>query len=451
MLETASEFAIDFVHGLDDAPASNFEGAEELARSIAADIFEEPAPVDQLLDTVRKGAAHAANNAGPGFLAYVPGGGLYATAIADFLADSVNRYIGMWSQAPGLAQIEYNVVRWLCGLFGFGPQARGILTSGGSLANFEAIVTARRSMLGEDFSDAVIYASEYAHHSLLKGAVLAGFPAANFRTVATDDKLAMDPAALRTEIQGDRAAGRRPFLVIASAGTADTGAVEPLAALAEIARAEGLWLHVDGAYGGFFQLTERGRASFRGIEQADSITVDPHKGLFLPYGTGALIVRDGERMRTAHSIGAHYLQDLAGEADLPNFSEYSIELSRSFRGLRVWLPLRLHGVAAFRAALDEKLDLARHLYDELSATPGFELPWEPELSIVPFRFVPGSGDADAANHTLLARINASKRVFMSSTMLRGNYMLRPCIVNHRTHRDRIDEAVEIIRAAADGL
>ncbi|HEY7875023.1 MAG TPA: pyridoxal-dependent decarboxylase [Actinomycetota bacterium] len=451
MARAASEFSIDFIHALDDAPASNFEGAAEVARSIRDDIGEDGAPFEELLDAVRRGATHAANNAGPGFLAYIPGGGLYATAIADFLADSVNRYIGMWSQAPGLSQMEYNVVRWLCNVFGYGEDARGILTSGGSLANFEAIVTARRSILGEDFSDAVIYASEFAHHSLLKGAVLAGFPAANFRRVGTDEKLAMDPERLRAEIAQDRAAGKRPFLVIASAGTADTGAVEPIGALADVAAEHDLWLHVDGAYGGFFQLTDRGRTLFEGVERADSITVDPHKGLFLPYGTGALIVRDGERMREAHSIGAHYLQDLAGEADLPNFSEYSIELSRSFRGLRVWLPLRLHGVGAFRAALDEKLDLARHLYDALVATPGFEVPWEPELTVVPFRYVPESGDADDANRRLLELINGSKRVFMSSTMLHGNYMIRPCIVSHRTHRDRIDEAIEIIRSAAASL
>jgi aromatic-L-amino-acid decarboxylase len=451
MIGAASEFAVDFIHDLDDAPASDLDGATELASRIAGDISEDGASFEELLDVVGDAARRAVSNAGPGFLAYIPGGGLYATAIADFIADCVNRYVTMWSVAPAIAQIEYNVVRWLCDVFGFGGDARGVLTSGGSMANFEAIVTARRSLLGESFSDAVIYASEFAHHSLLKGAVLAGFPAENFRHVATDAQLAMDPAALAAEIERDRAARRRPFLVIASAGTADTGAVEPLDALGDVARRERLWLHVDGAYGGFFQLTERGRSLFRGIEQADSITVDPHKGLFLPYGTGALIVRDGERMREAHSIGAHYLQDLAGESDLPNFSEYSIELSRSFRGLRVWLPLRLHGVGAFRSALDEKLDLARHLYEELAATPGFELPWEPELTVVPFRYVPASGDADAANRALLERINASKRVFISSTMLHGNYMLRPCIVNHRTHRDRIDEAIEIIRASAAGL
>lgn len=451
MAAAAAEFVAGFVSDLDEAPAADVEGAVEFARRIVGPVVEDGTPFEELLDVVAQGAARAVNNAGPGFLAYIPGGGLYATSIADFLADSVNRYIGMWSMAPVFTQIELSVIRWLCSEFGYGDDARGILTSGGSMANFEALVTARRAILGEDFSDAVIYASQYAHHSLLKGAVLAGFPAEGFQTVPCDDGLRMDPDALRAAVARDRAAGRRPFLVIASAGTADTGAVDPIASISEVASSEELWLHVDGAYGGFFQLTDRGRELFRGIEAADSITVDPHKGMFLPYGTGALIVRDGERMRAAHSIGAHYLQDLAGEEDLPNFSEYGIELSRSFRGLRVWLPLRLHGVAAFRALLNEKLDLARHMYEALAATPRFDVPWDPELTIVAFRYVPSSGDADEANRRLLERVNASKRVFMSSTMLRGNYMIRPCIVNHRTHRDRIDEAIALIRAAASEL
>jgi aromatic-L-amino-acid decarboxylase len=237
----------------------------------------------------------------------------------------------------------------------------------------------------------------------------------------------------------------RPFLVVASAGTTNTGAIDPMADIVEVAREHGLWVHVDGAYGGFFHLTERGRARFRGIEQADSITLDPHKGMFLPYGTGSLIVRDGAALREAHFAGAAYLQDLAAEGDLPSFSEYSPELSRDFRGLRVWLPLRLHGVGAFREALDEKLDLATYLYDALLDVPELEVPWAPQLTVVPFRLRVGD---DGTNQRFLDRINASKRVFLSSTMVDGRYTLRACILSHRTHRDRIDECIEIVRAAA---
>jgi aromatic-L-amino-acid decarboxylase len=212
-----------------------------------------------------------------------------------------------------------------------------------------------------------------------------------------------------------------------------------------VAADEGLWMHADAAYGGFFVLTERGRNRLRGIERSDSVTLDPHKGLFLPYGVGSLVVRDGGALRAAHYAGADYLRDVASEGELPNLSEYSIELSRDFRGLRVWLPLQLHGVAAFRDLLDEKLDLAAYLNDALRADPAIDVPWEPQLTVVPFR-IRGGDDDD--NRRFLERINASKRVFCSSTLLDGRVTIRACILNHRTHRDRIEEAIEIIGKAA---
>jgi aromatic-L-amino-acid decarboxylase len=249
-------------------------------------------------------------------------------------------------------------------------------------------------------------------------------------------------------IRTDRSAGRTPFFVVASAGTTNTGAIDPIAEIADMAAREDLWLHVDAAYGGFFQLTERGRRAFAGVERADSITLDPHKGMFLPYGTGSLVVRDGARLREAHVVGAAYLQDFPPEDELPNFTEYSAELSRDFRGLRVWFPLALHGVDAFRAALDEKLDLARFLYVELSTIPELDLPWEPELTVVSFRLRDGSDDAD---RRLLDVINASKRVVLSSTIVEDRFTIRACILSHRTHRDRIEECAQIVRrAVADG-
>jgi aromatic-L-amino-acid decarboxylase len=259
----------------------------------------------------------------------------------------------------------------------------------------------------------------------------------------------MEVDALGRAIADDRAGGLTPFAVVASAGTTNTGAIDSIDAIADVAGAEGLWLHVDGAYGGFFQLTDRGRERFRGIERADSITLDPHKGMFLPYGTGALVVRDGAKLRDAHHIGTSaYLQDLAADAHIPNFAEYSAELSRDFRGLRVWFPLKLHGVSAFREALDEKLDLTEHLYESLKAIPELELPWQPELTVVAFRLRDGD---DAANRRLLDAINDSKRVFLSSTVLDDRFTVRACILSHRTHRDRIDECVEIVRGAVARL
>lgn len=455
MGEAALGFVIEFLHGLPDAPASDDDGAREVARGLKESMPADGGSFEAALAAVREAARKGTNTAGPGFLGYIPGGGLFAAALADLLADTVNRFVNQWSTSPVAAQIEWNVVRWMCDLFGYPAEARGVLTTGGSLANFSAIVAARHALLPEDFLDGTLYVSDQAHASVPKAAALAGFPPRNVRVVPTTEDLRMDVDALREAIAEDRAAGLRPFCVVASAGTTNTGAVDPIDEIVALADEEGLWVHVDAAYGGFFQLTEHGRRLFQGIGEADSITLDPHKGLFLPYGTGCLIVRDGRKLREAHFVSQDYLQDLAPEQDIPNFAEYSPELSRDFRGLRVWLPLKLHGAEAFRRALEEKLELARHLYEGLRGISGVRLPWPPQLTVVPFWFDPGGqagrdGDLRSLNELngrLLRRINASGRVFMSSTTIRERFVIRPCILVHRTHRDRIDEAIQIVRDA----
>ncbi|HEX2090733.1 MAG TPA: aminotransferase class I/II-fold pyridoxal phosphate-dependent enzyme [Actinomycetota bacterium] len=451
MANSALEFIVGFIEDLPDAPAADTEGAEELLAKLRRPPPATGLPFDHILDDVEAGAAKGFNTAGPGYLAFIPGGGLFAAALADFLACSVNRYVNVWSAAPAFAQIEATVIRWLCDLFDYPETARGILTSGGSMANFSAIVTARRSLLPEDFLKGTMYVSDQTHASVAKSAVLAGFPLRNIREVPSTSNLRIDVSTVRRMVLEDRQSGLQPFLIVANAGTTNTGAVDRIDEIVDFARGERLWVHVDGAYGGFFQLTDRGRRAFQGIEGADSITLDPHKGMFLPYGTGSLLVRDGQLLRQAHQVQAAYLQDLAPESAIPNFADYSPELSREFRGLRVWLPLQLHGVNAFREALDEKLDLARAIYEALADAPGFEVPWEPELTVVPFRYVPKTGDAEAFNRALLERINASKRVFLSSTTIGDRFILRACVVSHRTHRDRIEEAITIIKSAAEDL
>ncbi|MEX2194655.1 MAG: aminotransferase class V-fold PLP-dependent enzyme [Thermoleophilaceae bacterium] len=444
MAAAVAELLARFVERLPDAPSADLEGADELARELrAARPPEDGEPLADTLATVEHAAAKAIDTAGPGYLAYIPGGGLFTSALGDLLAGGVNRYVTMGRVAPAMAAIEAGVVDWLCELFGYPEGAFGVLTSGGSMANLSAVVSARAT-LGEDFSGGTIYVSEQAHHSLAKAALIAGFPADAVSEVACDSELRMDPAALEHAIAEDRAAGRRPCLIVASAGTTNTGAIDPIPELADLAEREGVWLHADAAYGGFFRLTERGRERLAGIERADSITLDPHKGMFIPYGTGCLIVRDARALRRAHTLGAGYLQDIAS-GELPDFADHSPELSRANRGLRVWLPLQLHGVGAFRRALDEKLDLARLAHDRLSEHEQLELPWEPPLSTVAFRLRDSSDDD---NRALLERINASRRVFISSTVIDRSYWLRISVLSHRTHRDRIEEAVEIVSREA---
>jgi aromatic-L-amino-acid decarboxylase len=471
MAAAVTEELVRFVEDLPRSRAADVEDVETPSARLREPAPEGPSPFEPLLATVMAGAAKAFNTTGPGYLAYIPGGGLVSAAVADFLACGINRYTGLWNPAPVLVELEWTAVRWLCDLFGYPATARGILTSGGSVSNLAAVVTARHALLPGDFLAGTLYASDQVHASVTKAAHIAGFPAGNVRSTATDPGYRIDLNALRSRVAEDRAAGFQPFLVAANAGSTNTGAVDPLDELADLAAEEGLWLHVDGAYGGFFQLTDRGRRAFRGIHRADSITLDPHKGMFLPYGTGALLVRDGVPLRDAHHVGAEYLQDLvsvpsshqpAGLGDVPrdapdravppNFSEYSPELSRDFRGLRVWLPIKLHGLSAFRDALDEKLDLAALLYEQLAAVPDLEVV-PPDLTVIAFRYAPPRRDGedgnefDAVNRRLLDRINGSGRIWLSSTMLRGRFTIRACILCHRTHRDRVEEAGEIIRRA----
>ncbi len=451
LMGAATDFAVRFISSLSDAPAGDTQGAFDLAKRLSESLPPSTAAFPELLEIIETGAMKSFNTTGPGYLAYIPGGGLFAAAVADFVACIVNRFVNLAAPAPGLVQLEYNVIRWFCDLFDLPETSMGILTSGGSISNLSAIVAARVDRLGEEIAGGTVYVSDQVHRSVTRAALLAGLRQAHVRSVPVTADLRIDTEVLETMIETDEEAGLRPFLVVASAGTTNTGAVDPIADMVQIARRHDAWLHVDAAYGGLFQMTERGRVAFNGIEEADSITLDPHKTMFLPYGTGCLLVREGEKLHQAHRMDAPYLQDLAHGEELPNFTDYSPELSRDFRGLRIWLPLKLYGIDAFREQLDEKLDLARHFYDSLVNEPGFELPWEPDLTIVPFRYNPPEGDPEAFNKALLEEINASQRVFLSSTMVDGRFTPRVCIVSHRTHRDRIDEAIEIVKEAARTL
>ncbi len=440
---------IAWIGGLEDAPAEATEHAPTVAEKLRAAPAEEGTrDFRGLLDDALEAARHTFEYSGPGYLAYIPGGGLFTAALAEFLAQGLNRYVGLWQPSPAMVQLEENVTAWLSSLFDMPDTAQGILTSGGSMANLSGVVTARHAKLGEDFLDGTYYATAQTHASVTKAAMIAGLPRRALRLVPTDRELRMDPEALRDLVRTDRAKGLKPFLVAPAAGTTNTGAVDPLDAVADVAADEDLWMHVDAAYGGFFQLTDRGRALFRGIERADSVTLDPHKGLFLPYGTGGLVVRDREALRAAHFETAEYLQDLPPSGDLPNYSELSPELSRDMRGLRVWFPLVLHGVERFREALDEKLDLADELDATLRADPLLEVPYATQLTVTAFRLRDGDDDA---NKELLARINGTKRVFLSSTILDDRFTLRVCIVSHRSHRERLRECADIIREAAASI
>jgi aromatic-L-amino-acid decarboxylase len=328
------------------------------------------------------------------------------------------------------------------------------------MANLSAIVAARVAAFGEDadFTKATLYLSAEAHRSVAKAARIAGIPAANLRAVPVDSALRLDAFSLANMVAQDRIEGYRPFLVAATAGTTNTGAIDPLEDIADLCEREGIWLHIDGAYGGMFVLTAEGKQLLRGIGRADSVTLDPHKGLFLPYGCGALVVRRAATLLQAHAENASYLQDLAHRTEEPSPSQLGPELTRNDRGILVWLPLALHGLGSFRAALDEKLELARYFGDALMHLP-VEIPVEPELSIVAFRLPRMPGETLAGwnqrNRAWLERINDRRRVHLSSTLLPAPegevFTLRVCILSFRTARPQIELALkELAKSLAQG-
>lgn len=381
------------------------------------------------------------NPASGGHLGYIPGGGIYASSLADYWAAISNRYAGVYFANPGAVRIENKLIRWVSNLIGYPATAHGNLTSGGSIANLIGIVSARHGMQikSRDIENSVIYVSKQSHASISKSIQVAGLAEAHIRFVAMDDQYRMDPNLLEKQVIEDKKKGLNPFLIAASAGTTDLGAVDPMASLAKICKEHNLWLHVDAAYGGFFILTDEGRTKFRGIELSDSLAIDPHKGMFLPYGLGICIVRDKKIMLEAFTFDASYLQDIKVANEEINPMDVSPEMTKHFRGLRMWLPLALYGIEPFKNALDEKLLLAKYFYSEVQKIPGFVVGPAPQLSVVTFRYVPeDASKSDEFNKRILDEVHKDGRVFFSSTSLEGKFTLRLAILSFRTHLKTID-------------
>jgi glutamate/tyrosine decarboxylase-like PLP-dependent enzyme len=388
-------------------------------------------------------------------MGFIPISSLYPAALGDYLAAVLNPFSGNFFAAPGAVRLEHLLTRWMAEFIGYPKESAGDLTSGGSISNLTAVVTAReaRQLKPRDYEKAVMYVTSQTHHSVEKALRIAGMSHCVKRQVALDAAYRMCPDALEQSIRADQKADLLPWAVIASAGSTDTGAVDPLKDIATVARHHGLWLHVDGAYGAMFALTDSGKAKMAGIERSDSLTLDPHKGLFMPCGSGAILVRDGKNLVAAYGYEAAYMQDRPSLASLDEVSpsELSPELTRPFRGLRLWLSLKLLGLQPFRAALEEKLLLARCFYEELQRTEGFELGPAPELSVVIFRYLTAKGDVEEFNRRLLRALQFDGRIFLTSTRLEGKTWLRLAVLCAATHLEQIELALKILQEKAREL
>lgn len=416
-------------------------------------VTEQGRSIQQLIDLIEYNVDRPGlNPASGGHIAYIPGGGIYPAALGDYLADITNRYAGVFYANPGAVRIENILIRWMCELFGFPKKAGGNLTSGGSIANLIAIVTARdyKKLKARDFEKAVIYSTKQVHHCTKKSIKIAGLYDLVQREVPMDKHFRMDAQALATCIKKDKEDGLIPFLVMASAGTTDTGAIDPLEAISTICKANELWMHVDAAYGGFFILTDEIKEQMKGIEKADSIVIDPHKGLFLPYGSGAVLVRDAKLLYDAHHMQANYMQDSFDDVEELSPADLSPELTKPFRGLRLWLPLQLFGIAPFRAALQEKICLCRYFYEAIQQIDGFEVGPYPELSVMIYRYVPKVGEANAYNLDLVNRVKEDGRVFLSSTTIDGTIYIRLAVLSFRTHLSTINRCLDVLKELTQG-
>lgn len=410
-------------------------------------IKEEPLGVDKTLALIEQCVDHEGlNPASGGHLGYIPGGGIYTSSLGDYWADITNRYAGVFFANPGAVRMENHLLDWMRQMIGFPKTALGNMASGGSIANLIAVVTARDAfeIQPKEVHKHVIYLSKQVHHCIDKAIHIAGLRQAQIRYIDLDKNYRMDTEHLKTTIQEDIKAGLHPFMIVASAGTTDTGAVDPLETLAGLAKKYKIWLHVDAAYGGFFMLTDEGKNKLAGIELSDSVVIDPHKGLFIPYGLGVVLIRDGHLLKKAFAYQANYLQDTIQLQDDVSPSEVSPELTKHFRALRLWLPLMVHGLKPFRACLEEKLLLAKYAYKQLQKIEGIEVGPEPELSVVTFRYRPEQGDANEFNAKLVKAIQTDGRIFVSSTTIDGVFTIRLAILSFRTHLAIIDQALAII-------
>ncbi|MEZ5420825.1 MAG: aminotransferase class V-fold PLP-dependent enzyme [Vicinamibacterales bacterium] len=451
MADAVTARCIDHIASLPAQPVRGDVDADDLCRALREPAPEQGSALAPLLDVIfDRCVPRSFNAAAPGYLAYVPGGGTYPAALANFIADTTNRFTGVWMAAPALVQLEATALDWLRDWMGFPETTRGLFTTGGSMATFNAILCARERQLGTHLRDGVLYTSDQAHHCVLKSAKLAGILPDRVRAIPCDERYRLPLGPLAEAIAADRARGLRPFAVVSSAGTTNTGTVDPLDAIADLAAREGLWHHVDGAYGAFFQLCDETRGALRGLSRADSLTLDPHKGMFLPYGTGALLVRDGAHLRAAHEATADYLPPMPHPEHFYDPSQHGPELSRAFPGLRVWLTVKMYGSAAFRAALTEKRELALTAARRIAALPGIVIDAPPDLSLFAFHVTwPGAtpADEDQATRALMERTTARGRVMVTGAVTRGRYVGRVCVLSFRTHAPEIDWLLDDLAAA----
>jgi glutamate/tyrosine decarboxylase-like PLP-dependent enzyme len=440
---------------LGDGPAWGFGTREELEPLIAGPPPEEGQDPELILQRVLQDVLPRAGRIDhPRFFAFIPSSPTWPSVLGDMIATGFNVFQGTWLESSGPSQVELVVMDWFREWLGFPEGGGGLLTSGGSVANLGALVTARE--WAGNPAEPVLYVSDQGHSSLERAARIVGIRQENVRKIPTDPHFRMDVGLLREGISEDRAAGLDPLCVCANAGATNTGAIDPLNSIATVVQEEGLWFHVDGAYGGFAVLAPGETDAFAGIERADSVTLDPHKWFFQPYETGCLLVRDTRHLEDAFRILPEYLQDTALGKEHVNFADRGIQLTRGFRALKVWMSVQTLGMRAFRDAIQAGIDLARKAEEFIEGEDDLEMTGPSSLGIVCFRFRP-AGQAlsqeglEGLNQRIQDEIVDSGLAMMSSTRLRGTFSLRLSILNYRSTWKDVEDTLEAVKTVGRRL
>ncbi|MBN2224741.1 MAG: aminotransferase class V-fold PLP-dependent enzyme [Deltaproteobacteria bacterium] len=381
----------------------------------------------------------------PRFFAFVPGPGGFVGAMADALASGFNVFASTWLEGPAAAEIELITIDWLREICGMPEGAAGLFVSGGSAANLTALTVARHELLGDDFHDGVVYLSDQTHSSVERALRVLGFVSAQMRKIPTDGRFRIITGRLSEEIERDRKNGKRPFCVVANAGTTNTGAVDPLRELSAITREEGMWLHVDGAYGAAAVLSKKGKALLEGLSTCDSLAIDPHKWLFCPFEIGCVIVREGSLLKETFHIMPEYLKDTERVKEAYNFCDYGIQLTRGFRALKLWMTLKIFGLNAIREAVSAGIENAETAERIIAGSSKWTVVTPAQLGIVTFRAdVEGlpPDEIDELHRAVVERLINDGFAFLSSTVLLGRTVLRMCTINPDTTREDVRETIE---------
>ncbi|MEW7293131.1 pyridoxal phosphate-dependent decarboxylase family protein [Aquimarina sp. 2304DJ70-9] len=422
---------------------------EEMDLLLTEAIPDQPTPANEVLDFVMDHVIPNSNIVShPKSYSFVPGPSNYVSVMADTLATGFNIFSGGWAASPAAAELEIVTMNWLLKIFGFPTKkGGGIFTSGGSMANLTALVTARRIKCKDDFSKAIIYLSDQAHSSNIKAIKVIGFKKEQIRIIPTDIEFKISLNKLKNAIAKDRLEGLQPFCIIASAGTTNTGTVDPLDQIATICKNENLWMHVDGAYGGAAILANKGDLLLKGIEKADSLTVDPHKWFFQPYEIGCLLVKDHNWLSGTFTEKPEYLRDIEGNESEINFYDHGIQLTRRFRALKFYMSLKTFGLDSFKKAIQYTIDLAEQAETILRKSSNWEITSPATLAIINFRYHPIGFDLteeelDCINQNISNKIIASREALLVTTVLQGQIVLRMCLINPRTTIEDIQDTLE---------